>query len=123
MTEGTCANTYAAEPSSGSRVSQDRVSLGTALALRAKSRCPGRCAVSSKLGPRRRPAVEVSRPLPLPIRTTVLCPYGFWGIRSLMEEPAFDHAGTLTGRAALVRSAALDPALSERHFTDLRGCL
>ena len=61
----------------------------------------------------------------------VLCPYGFWGIRHLMEEPPSITRGVLRdrirvyspARAALVRSLALNPALSEQHFTDLRGCL
>jgi hypothetical protein len=61
----------------------------------------------------------------------VLCPYGFWGIRHLMEEPPSITRGVLRdtirvyppARAALVRSLALNPALTEQHFTDLRGCL
>jgi hypothetical protein len=61
----------------------------------------------------------------------VLCPYGFWGIRHLMEEPPSITRGVLRdtirvyppARAALVRSLALNPALTEQHFTALRGCL
>ena len=61
----------------------------------------------------------------------VLCPYGFWGIRHLMEEPPSIARGVLRdrirvyspARAALVRSLALNAALSQQHFTDLRGCL
>ena len=64
-------------------------------------------------------------------RANVLCPYGFWGFRHLIEQPPSVRQGVLRtaiqfatpGRAAAARSLALDPALTTEHFTELHGCL
>ena len=64
-------------------------------------------------------------------RANVLCPYGFWGFKHLIEQPPTVRQGVLPrkiavltpARAASARSHALDPALTEEHFTDLEGCL
>jgi hypothetical protein len=59
----------------------------------------------------------------------VLCPYGFWGFRHLIEQPPSIGQGVLRtrirvtkpDRAAAARSLALNQALTEAHFNDLRG--
>ncbi|WP_405062308.1 CHAT domain-containing protein [Kribbella sp. NBC_01505] len=61
----------------------------------------------------------------------VICPYGFWGFRHLIEQPPSVRTGTLRSsikvvepaRAAAARSLALNPALTAAHFTDLEACL
>jgi len=60
----------------------------------------------------------------------VICPYGFWGFRHLIEQPPSVRAGTLRteikvvgeSRAATARSLALNAALTKSHFTDLEAC-
>jgi hypothetical protein len=61
----------------------------------------------------------------------VLCPYGFWGLRHLIEEPPSVRQGVLRdtirvyppAKAALVRTSALNAELTEQHFSQLGGCL
>jgi hypothetical protein len=64
-------------------------------------------------------------------KKNVLCPYGFWGLRHLIEEPPSVKAGVLRdairvyppAKAALVRSLALNPELTKQHFSQLQGCM
>ena len=64
-------------------------------------------------------------------RSNVLCPYGFWGFRHLIEQPPSVRRGVLRtrirathpSRAALARSLGLNQALTAAHFRDLEGCL
>lgn len=64
-------------------------------------------------------------------KMNVLCPYGFWGLRHLIEEPPSVKQGVLRdairvyppAKAALVRSLALNPELTKQHFSQLQGCL
>jgi hypothetical protein len=61
----------------------------------------------------------------------VLCPYGFWGLRHLIEEPPSVKRGVLRdtirvyppAKAALVRTLALNAELTKQHFSELQGCL
>lgn len=61
----------------------------------------------------------------------VLCPYGFWGLRHLIEEPPSVGRGVLRdkirvyppAKAALVRTLALNAELTKKHFSELQGCL
>jgi hypothetical protein len=61
----------------------------------------------------------------------VVCPYGFWGFRHLIEQPASVRQGVLRtaipvrkrGRATLARSFALDRKLTDEHFDKLNACL
>ncbi|GAA2797590.1 leucine-rich repeat domain-containing protein [Kribbella solani] len=60
----------------------------------------------------------------------VICPYGFWGFRHLIEQPPSVRTGILRtsikvvepAQAAAARSLALDAALTATHFTDLAAC-
>ncbi|MEI8407705.1 MULTISPECIES: leucine-rich repeat domain-containing protein [unclassified Kribbella] len=61
----------------------------------------------------------------------VICPYGFWGFRHLIEQPPSVRSGTLRtsikvaapARAAAARSLALNQTLTTTHFSDLEQCL
>jgi Leucine-rich repeat (LRR) protein len=61
----------------------------------------------------------------------VLCPYGFWGFKHLIEQPPSTRQGvprttirvTSPGRAAMSRSLALNQALTSAHFEDLGAAL
>jgi Leucine-rich repeat (LRR) protein len=72
-----------------------------------------------------------SCPFGAPHDVNVLCPYGFWGFRHLIEQPPSVRAGVLRdrimvtppARAASARSLALDQALTTTHFDDLNVCL
>jgi hypothetical protein len=57
-------------------------------------------------------------------RRNVLCPYGFWGYRHLLEQPPSRALITKIphrkgARAAVARNLALNP----EHFEEIRGCL
>lgn len=60
----------------------------------------------------------------------VICPYGFWGFRHLIEQPPSVRTGILRtsikvvepAQAVAARSLALNPALTTTHFTDLAAC-
>jgi hypothetical protein len=60
----------------------------------------------------------------------VICPYGFWGFRHMIEQPPSVRTGTLRtsiqvmepARAAAARSLALNAALTKTHFTELEAC-
>ncbi|GAA1595599.1 hypothetical protein GCM10009804_60230 [Kribbella hippodromi] len=60
----------------------------------------------------------------------VICPYGFWGFRHLIEQPPSVRTGILRtsikvvepAQAAAARSLALNAALTATHFTDLEAC-
>jgi hypothetical protein len=57
-------------------------------------------------------------------RRNVLCPYGFWGYRHLLEQPPSRALITKIplrsgARAAVARNLALDP----KHFDEISGCL
>jgi hypothetical protein len=64
-------------------------------------------------------------------KKNVLCPYGFGGLRHLIEEPPSVSEGVLRDRisvhepahAALVGSLALNPELTTKHFSRLWGYL
>ena len=64
-------------------------------------------------------------------RINVLCPYGFWGFRHLLEEPPSIDEGLLRttirvstpAKVALVRSLALNHELATRHFAALQSYL
>ena len=64
-------------------------------------------------------------------RANVLCPYGFWGFRHLIEQPPSVRAGALRTRirvtkpaqAGFVRSLQLNQALTTTHLSDFQGCL
>ena len=61
----------------------------------------------------------------------VLCPYGFWGFRHVIEQPTSVHQGVLktaihvkeSAQAVVARSLELDEDLSQHHLAELRGCL
>jgi hypothetical protein len=63
-------------------------------------------------------------------RLNILCPYGFWGFKHLIEQPPTVSRGLLRtripvargARAAVIRSLDLDSDLTEAHLTDLRVC-
>lgn len=63
-------------------------------------------------------------------RGNVLCPFGFWGFRHLLEQPPSVRHGALRtqirvaepAHAAAARSLALNPALTSAHFKDLEEC-
>jgi hypothetical protein len=60
----------------------------------------------------------------------VVCPFGFWGFRHLLEQPPSVRHGALRtqirvaepAHAAAGRSLALNPALTSAHFKDLEEC-
>jgi len=64
-------------------------------------------------------------------RSNVLCPFGFWGFRHLIEQPPSVRRGVLRTRikvtdsahAAVARALTLDAALMNAHFTRLAGSL
>jgi len=61
----------------------------------------------------------------------VLCPFGFWGFKHLIEQPPSVRQGVLPteisvltpGQAASARSLTLDKDLAEQHFRELESCL
>lgn len=63
-------------------------------------------------------------------RANVLCPFGFWGFRHLLEQPPSVRHGALRTRirvrepalAAVSRSLALNLKLTDTHFKDLEKC-
>jgi hypothetical protein len=62
-------------------------------------------------------------------RINVLCPYGFWGFKHVIEQPPSPHRGVLAtairaparARVAVARSLALDEDVTEDHLAALRG--
>ncbi|MDQ1677831.1 MAG: elongation factor Tu [Actinomycetota bacterium] len=61
----------------------------------------------------------------------VLCPYGFWGFRHLIEQPPSVRGGVIRTKisvtppaaAAMARSLTLDAALTGQHFGELAVCM
>jgi hypothetical protein len=64
-------------------------------------------------------------------RINVLCPYGFWGFKHVIEQPPSVRQGVLKtairppegARAAVARSLALDEAMTKDHLAELRTSL